>query len=533
MKTISLLKACFTQDMNMFKYSAKKESSKLTKKLFPVLLFMLVGVSIGTYAYVIAKELYPYHLTYIMLSMFIFMVTIITFMEGIYKSQGILFEARDNDLLFSLPIKKSQILLVRVIKLLAFQFIYNLMFILPAFVIYIYFEKPGISFYLISLLMSLLIPIIPTIVSSILGYVVKMISSKFKSKKIMQTLLSSLIFLFIFFISMNADDFIKNIVSKAESINDLLTSIYYPIGAYINLITKFKLFDLIKLLLINIISFLLFILLGSKYYFKIIFSSKENVKTKNKLKKGLIVKQKPIVSLVKKELKRYFSSVVYMFNTSFGLILAVIVPIILGIKGQNVFDDFLAGYGISGDLSLSVIFYFFILFVGVMTSISSSSISLEGKTMNITKSLPISEKMILQSKILTCFAIELPFIMFSDILFFIMFKPSLSYIILITILSFVVILLTACIGLIANLKYPKMNASNDTEVVKQSMSAMIGVFSGMGILILSILLVAYLSDKFSILTLLSAHILLLSIISIILYLYLTKRGINEYRKINV
>ena len=50
---------------------------------------------------------------------------------------------------------------------------------------------------------------------------------------------------------MNADDFIKNIASKAESINDLLTSIYYPIGAYINLITKFKLLDLIKLLLIN------------------------------------------------------------------------------------------------------------------------------------------------------------------------------------------------------------------------------------------------------------------------------------------
>lgn len=341
MKTLSLLKACFTQDMNMFKYSAKKESSKLTKKLFPILLFMLVGISIGTYAYVIAKELYPYHLTYIMLSMFIFIVTIITFMEGIYKSQGILFEARDNDLLFSLPIKKSQILLVRIIKLLAFQFIYNLMFILPAFVIYIYFERPGINFYLISLLMSLLISIIPTIVSSILGYMVKLVSSKFKSKKIMQTLLSSLIFLFIFFVSMNADDFIKNIASKAESINDLLTSIYYPIGAYINLITKFKLLDLIKLLL------------------------------------------------------------------------------------------------------------------------------------------------------------------------------------------------TSCIGLVANLKYPKMNASNDTEVVKQSMSSMIGVFSGMGILIGSIFLVTYLSDKFSILTLLSAHVTSLFIISIILYLYLIKYGTIEYRKINV
>ena len=123
--------------------------------------------------------------------------------------------------------------------------------------------------------------------------------------------------------------------------------------------------------------------------------------------------------------------------------------------------------------------------------------------------------------------------MFSDVLFFIMFKPSLSYIILIIILSFVVILLTSCIGLVANLKYPKMNASNDTEVVKQSMSSMIGVFSGMGILIGSILIIAYLSDKFSMLTLLSAHVALLFIISIVLYLYLIKYGTIEYRKINV
>ena len=60
--------------------------------------------------------------------------------------------SKDDDLLFSLPIKKSQILFVRILKLLVFQFMYNLMFLLPAFVLYIYFENPGISFYLLSIL---------------------------------------------------------------------------------------------------------------------------------------------------------------------------------------------------------------------------------------------------------------------------------------------------------------------------------------------------------------------------------------------
>ena len=142
MKTLSLLKAALSQDMNMFRYSAKRNSSKLKKILFPIFLFIMVGMAIGSYAYMIGEKLAPVNLTYIMLSMFVMVVTILTFIEGIYKSQGILFEAKDNDLLFSLPIKKSQILFVRVMKLLLFQYLYNLMFLLPSFAIFIYFEKP-------------------------------------------------------------------------------------------------------------------------------------------------------------------------------------------------------------------------------------------------------------------------------------------------------------------------------------------------------------------------------------------------------
>ena len=533
MKTYSLLKAALSQDMNMFKYTAKRNSSKFKKILFPICLFSLVCISIGTYAYMIAEKLSPYHLTYIMLSMFIMMVSVLTFIEGIYKSQGILFEAKDNDLLFSLPIKKSQILFVRIVKLLLFQYIYNLMFLLPSFAIFIYFEKPGIDFYLISLLMSLLIPMIPTIISSVLGYIVKLVSSKSKSKKIVQTLLSSIIFLGIFYCSLNLDNFVQNIVTKANSINDVLTSIYYPLGLYINLINEFKFLDLIKLLLVNIIPFILFIIIGAKLYFNIIYNSKEsNVRGYNH-KHNKIIKRKPIISLLNKELKRYFSSVVYMFNTSFGLLLSVVVSIFLCIKGPSIFDSILASYNMPNNLSISVIFYFFILFVGSMTSITSSSISLEGKTINITKSLPIKEELILKSKILTCYVIELPFMIFSNIVFFIRFKPDFIYIVLITILSLAIILLSAVIGLIANLKYPKMNASNDTEVVKQSMSSMISVFSGMGILIGSIIIIIYLSKYISYSIILVMHLVFIILISLILYLYLMKYGTREYKKINV
>ena len=535
MKTLPLLKAVLTCDMNMFKYSAGKNASKKKKILLPVFLFLVIGFSVGYYAYLLGKPLHKVGLTYVMLSLFIFVVSIITLIEGIYKSQGILFEAKDNDLLFSLPISRGKILFVRIFKLILFQYLYNLMFILPSFIVYIYFEHPSISFYLISILMTLLIPIIPTVISCLVGYLIKMISSKSKFKRIVQTLLSSVVCLGIFFLSFNLNSFIENIAMKATSINDMLTRIYYPVGAYISLIDKFDIVVLVKLLLINIIPFMLFIYLGSKYYFKIISNSKEGNTKKDRKKIEVFKKNSPVKALTIKELRRYFSSPVYMFNTMFGLLLLVSLTILLCIKGNSIIDMLLSSKGIEGDIdiSLSLICYILVLFSSSMTSISSSSISLEGKTINITKSLPISERDILRSKIIYPYIIELPFILLSELIFFVIFKVNIIDMLLIFCMGIILVTLTSIIGVIVNLKYPKMNASNDTEVVKQSMSSMISVFIGMGIFIISLILGVLLYNKIDMYLLLGLHIIVLLVVTIGLYMKLMNNGIKEYRNINV
>lgn len=533
-KILSLLKASLSQDMNMFQYNTVKNSNKLKKVFFPIFLFGIVSVSIGAYAYMLAEPLHKVNLTYVMLSMFLTLVTILTFMSGIYKSQGILFDAKDSDLLFSLPIKRSNILFLRIFKLILFQYIYNLMFLLPAFIVYIIFERPGLSFYLISILMTILIPLIPTVVSSIIGYLVKTISSKFKAKKIIQTILSIIVFLIIYILSLRLNDFIENIATKATSINDMLTKIYYPIGAYIELITDFNILTLVKLILICIVPLLVFIYIGSKFYFKVVFNSKETSTKSKKLKEtDLKEKKTPLKALTIKELKRYFSSPVYMFNTCFGLILILVMSFFLFIKGETAFKDMLKTMDFDINTTIDFLFYIIILFAGMLTSITSSSISLEGKTINITKSLPVSEKTILNSKILMALTIELPFILISILLFIIKFTPSLAYTITIILLGLIVPTLTAIIGLLVNLKYPKLNFSSDTEVVKQSISSMISIFSGMGLAIISIFGIGYFSENYPLTNLMLIHVLLLMIITFILYKLLMKIGPKEYRKLSI
>lgn len=534
MKILSLLKAVLSQDMNIFKYSTGKNASKIKKMIFPIFLFMAVSVSIGIYAYTMVEILAPIGLTYIMLTMCMAIITILTFIEGIYKSQGILFEAKDNDMLFSLPIKKSAILFIRIFKLLLFEYIYNLMFILPVFAIYIIFEKPEIGFYLLSILMTILVPIIPTVISCFLGYIIKMISSKSKSKKVVQVFLSSIVFIGIFFLSMNSNSLIEHMATKASSINDLLIKIWYPIGAYISLINEFDILIFIKFLLINIVPFVIFILIGQKYYFKIISNSKNSsVKSKRKNDEKIIKVRKPIFSFTSKEIKRYFSSPVYMFNTSLGLILMLVITIILCFKGKEMIVSVFSVYGLTNAISIEMLYYGLIIFTLCFTSITSSSISLEGKTINITKSLPIDYKTIFKSKILYCYVLELPFALISELIFITKFKVSGTFIIQTLLLIFIIILLSAVIGLIVNLKYPKLNASNDTEVVKQGMSSLIATFCGFGIFIISVIVFFVLYDKVELSVLITYHLIILAIIATILYFVLMKIGPKEYQKLNI
>ena len=95
------------------------------------------------------------------------------------------------------------------------------------------------------------------------------------------------------------------------------------------------------------------------------------------------------------------------------------------------------------------------------------------------------------------------------------------------------ITLSSILGLVINLKYPKMNALNDTEVVKQSMSSMVAVFINMGIIIISVIGIFALYDKLNIYLLLGIHVLIIILVTIILYYILMNNGIKEYRSINV
>lgn len=540
-KLVSLLKAAMSQDMSLFKTRTKNET-KTSKMILPIFLALVLMLSIGTYAAMFAEELSPMNLTYIIITMFIMLTSLLTLIEGIYKSQGILFEAKDNDLLFSLPISKAKILFTRIFKLVTFQLLYNSLFMLPAIIVYAMYERPNIRFYLISLVMLLLLPIIPTIVGCIIGYIIKGVTSKFKARNIIQVILTTIMLLVIFYASFNMQGIMENIAQNANSINEVITKIYYPAGLYINLIQNFNISDLVILFAINIIPAIIFIYIASIFYFKITSRLTEK---KGNNKKADITKvsdktfkvRTRLSSLINKEMKRFFSSPVFIINAGFGIVLILAITIAISIN----FDGFVNGFLEQEEVGMGVeqirallpkIFYGFVVFVSCMTCITSSMISLEGKSFNITKSLPVSTEKILLAKVLTSNIISIPVILLSDIIFFIVFKVAIIDIVFILLASIIIPTFTALIGILMNLKYPKMDATSDTEVVKQSMSSMVAVFIGMFVATIAIGIIV-LGSTINIDLFIILELLIFSIIVCILWKILKKYGIKRFREINV
>lgn len=172
-----------------------------------------------------------------------------------------------------------------------------------------------------------------------------------------------------------------------------------------------------------------------------------------------------------------------MVNSGFSIVLVIAFTVLLCWNFEGILEPILQQEGMNitiGQIKLWLpkIFYGFIVMTSCMTSITSSLISLEGKSYLITKSLPVLPEKILLAKVFMSNLISIPIILVCDVIFFVTFKISILDMVYIILASILVPTFTAMLGILVNLKYPKMNAISDTEVVKQSMSSGIAIMIG-------------------------------------------------------
>ena len=534
-KLLSLIRACFKDNMSIFKIKSKNKNSKY----LPFILTLVLMISFYNYSELLIEPLIEVHLEYVVITLFVVGTCVMTFMEGIYKSSGILFNCKDDDLLLSLPIKKSTVLFVRLLKFYVFELLFNSLFLIPALISYAVHVNPGIMYYIASLFGILLLPIIPIVLSTIMGIFISFVSSLAKNKNIMQTIFTFILCGVIYVISFRMNGFVENLAENAKSINDLIIKIYYPAGLFINMIINFKFIDLIKFILVNVLPLVILVLTFKNMYFSI-NSSLKSVKKKSGHSKDTnykIVTSSKRSAFIKKEIKKLINTPVYILNSCFGLVLYLGIIIYAVINIDDVISKFqMGGANIPFDLYsiVPLAILGLVIFTSLLSSLTCSMISLEGKSFNILKSLPIKPIEIIMYKVYTVLVVEIPIILIGVIISIIKFKIGIVPSLLLIVASCVFPFISGIFGIIVNIKYPKLDAKDDTEVVKQSMSSFIAVTGGMlGTGAFIYLMFKLIDFKLNISLVMLAVLILALIIAYCLYWYAKKVSSKEFEKLVV
>lgn len=389
---------------------------------------------------------------------------------SVFAAQSYMFDSKDNELLLSMPIKPSAILLSRILTLHILNCVYCLLILIPAGVVYqlfIGFSLLGFIYYLCGIL---ILPLAATAISSILGYFIGFISSKLPRKNIVATIFGFLFFGIYMYCCFNLSSLMDNMITNMPQLAQGIKT-FMPPAYWFGLAVQDAniLYILLVLLMCIVPACAIFWFISIK--FTKIITKKAAVKGKKYVEKPM----KPgniRISLLKKELGYFLSMPGYIFNCSAGTIFSAILGIGIIFAGADILG------GISSLISGSPGIIPVALCSGIslcccMNDISAPSISLEAKTLWILKSAPVRAMDIFIGKALTVPVVSLPGILIPVASSVIFLNVSILDALFIFVIALLCCVFTGLLGVAINLLMPRFDWTNETTVIKQSGSVIL------------------------------------------------------------
>ena len=214
-----------------------------------------------------------------------------------------------------------------------------------------------------------------------------------------------------------------------------------------------------------LISFATYLLISAKY----IGLVTSNIGTKKiKYEATKSDAKSPLWALVGKELRKFFTSAIYMLNSGIGLIFTVAVAVIALVKSSMLHEVALTLFGSLDYLAPALAVA--IVFLSSMNMMSASALSLEGKNLWIIKTIPVSENTVILSKALPQIIVCTPPVLISSVLAIIASGASPLYWPFIILTPIAANVAFAFLGLCFNILAPKFEFDNEAQPVKQSLA---------------------------------------------------------------
>ena len=400
---------------------------------------------------------------------------------SIAKSANLIFMSSDLDFWLSSPLTKRQVFMGKTLIAYSFEAIMSMFFLLPPVYFVGQYLQAGISFYLLGILGALILPVPVFIIGILLGMIVQVLFKGLGTKKSLWQIviwggasLAVVILSFLPATNLGADIWgrLVDFLSVNRGVQ-FLTQHYSALLIHSN-VTRTVLYFSIQLILLGAA-----VEIGSRNYHALLNIFKQTGTSKKAIKADFAARS-PLMALYKRELRRYFSSSIYVINTAFGVLMMIVAAIFLVIQREQALlflPVIETELGISG-MGMVPIILMVVMLVS-MSPTTSSSISLEGKSFPLLKSFPVGAGIIFMAKVAVNLTLSFTGLIISLPLLLWVFPFTFAEAFFLIWLAMAYSLFSALLGLLANLKFPNFDWQAEVTVVKQSAAAMVGIFGNM------------------------------------------------------
>lgn len=466
---------CNFASINVLRFTKDKKKRATMLALLPawmlligILCFYVGSIAVG-YIKMGLGDVVPMYLAAIS--------SIIILIFGILKAGSVLFQKEAYETLCAMPVCDTAIVVSRFLSMYLGNFLLSLLVMIPGMAVYGYLLKPGIGFYLTGVVGTLFLPLLPMTVATLIGAVVTAIAARMKRKSLV-TVALTLGFVALYMLLMQNLTKIEGEITEemmlrlSEVVTGIIENMYPPAVWLGRTMVAGSVSNGLLYLGVSIALFV-FMVVVVKARYKQIYARLYSVSAKHDFKIKTLQKKSVLATLYKREWKRYFASSIYVTNTIIGPIMMVALAVALIFAGTEQIEAILPERAM-----IIGLIPFVLSACACLGTTTSVSVSMEGKQWWIVKSLPVSTKVLFDSKILLNLSLVAPFYVLAEIIALLVLRPPLVEGIWFVVLPALFILFSSVFGITANLWFPVFNWENEVNVVKQSAATLVGSMFG-------------------------------------------------------
>ena len=481
-----LLKKQLFEIFSPYFYNAKKNEARSeisTAMCFILFALLIVGLLGGIFTFLSVKLCEPMvaaESDWLYFALMGLIAVLLGAFGSVFNTYAGLYLPKDNDLLLSMPIPVSCIVAARLFVVYLMGLLYSSVVIIPSVIVYLVTTGITPSSLAGGFALLFLISVFVLTLSCVLGLVVAKISQKLKRKSIIVVPISLAFIGLYYFVYFKAQSVIADLLANAAIYGANIKSHAYPLYLFGSVGVGDIKATLIVAAVVATLFGLMWILL-SRSFLNIATSTGKTVR--KEYREAVNKQRSADAALLRREFAHFTASPTYMLNCALGTFLMPLCAIAVLWKGGELFAALEAVFEeVAGGVPLLLC----VALCGLasMNFTAAPSLSLEGKSLWLIQSVPITPQRVFRAKIRMQLLLTVLPLMLCVVCIAIVYPMPLPHLAVLVLFVLSYALLAALFGLTLGVKMPTFTWTSETTPVKQSAPVMITMFGGMGYAVL-------------------------------------------------